>query len=143
MEARRWEAVVVSRALALSALPPDVQAKLLKGGKKRSAEPTRVALFLAALADQGLPKPVREFRFAPNRKFRADFAWPAWLLLCEMEGGVFTRQAHGSITGLLRDIEKYNLAATLGYRVIRCVPKDLTSDAFLATIRAALTWHQP
>ena len=133
------------RSVPLAALPLDVQAKFRRAPTRRNAEPSRVAQFLKLLKEHGLPQPHREFKFAEQhgRKFRADFAWPAWQLLLEQEGGIFTRQAHGSITGLLRDLEKYNLAATLGYRVIRCVPAKLCTDEMLATIRSALNYHAP
>ena len=60
----------------------------------------------------GLPaEPVTEYVFCPYRKYRFDYAWPDYHVALEKEGGVFTRQAHGSVTGILRDIDKYNLAA--------------------------------
>lgn len=66
-----------------------------------------------------------EFRFHPTRKWRADFHVPP-LILVEVEGGVYhARSGHRSVTGILRDIEKYNASAALGYRIIRVSEKDL------------------
>ena len=36
----------------------------------------------------GLPPPVTEYRFHPERRWRADFAWPEKKLLVEVDGGV-------------------------------------------------------
>ena len=65
------------------------------------------------------PEPVREHRFHPDRGWRFDFAWPEHLVAVECEGGIYTGQAHGSISGILRDIGKYNAATELGWRVFR------------------------
>jgi hypothetical protein len=70
---------------------------------------------------------VTEFKFCETRKFKSDYFIPELMLLIESEGGIFTKQAHGSIKGILRDIEKYNLATILGYRILRYQPKDLIS----------------
>ena len=83
--------------------------------------------FLFQLKAVGLPEPECEYRFAPPRKYRFDFAWPERNVAVELEGGIFTRQAHGSVTGILRDIEKYNLATSLGWRVFRVTP-DMVKD---------------
>lgn len=79
-----------------------------------------------------------EYQFCPGRKFKADWAVPGERLLVELEGGVFTRQAHGSITGILRDIEKYRLAAIHGWFVMRFLPseaKDGTAAKLLREYR--------
>jgi very-short-patch-repair endonuclease len=68
---------------------------------------------------------VEEFPFALPRKFKADWAVVGERLLVEIEGGVFTRQAHGSITGIKRDMEKYNLAAINGWFVLRFRPDEI------------------
>ena len=61
----------------------------------------------------------RQYAYVPGRKFRADFAWPASRLLVEIQGGVFTGQAHGSVKGVLADIERLNLATLNGWRLLR------------------------
>lgn len=79
----------------------------------------------AYLREFHIPEPVMEHQFCPTRKFRFDFAWPEQKLALEVEGGVFIRGAHGSISGIMRDMEKYNLAALYGWRVLRVVPEKL------------------
>ena len=70
---------------------------------------------------------IPEFKFHPVRKWKADYFIPSLKLLIEKEGGVYTHGAHGSVSGILRDIEKYNSATILGYSIIRVLPKDLIS----------------
>lgn len=86
----------------------------------------------------GIPAPVAEFRFHPTRKWRADFAWPDAKVLLEVEGGIFIQGRHSRGTGMQKDMEKYNNAALLGYRVLRCTPKTLTDPATFEMLRAAL-----
>lgn len=67
----------------------------------------------------------QEYRFHPKRRYRADFALLSHKILIEIEGGVFTKQAHGSVSGILRDMEKYTLAAVHGWRVLRYTPGNI------------------
>ena len=66
-----------------------------------------------ALSDK-LPPFICEYRFDDVRKFRFDFAWPDLKFAVELEGGIFTRGAHSSPMGILRDMDKGNLAVMLG-----------------------------
>jgi hypothetical protein len=66
------------------------------------------ALFLALLRRERLPLPVPEYRFAPPRRWRTDYAWPLAKLALEVEGGVWTNGRHTRGTGFLKDIAKYN-----------------------------------
>lgn len=98
-------------------------------------------IVLAYFTECGLPAPVLEFRFHPDRKFQFDFAWPDHKVALEIEGGIWTRGAHGRGSGIKRDMEKYNLAASNGWFVLRCVPDELcmaeTVQMVQDTIRAA------
>jgi very-short-patch-repair endonuclease len=93
-----------------------------------------------------LPEPEREFRFYPLRMWRADFAWPDHKLLVELEGGIFAKfqrrgQAfgwHQSVERMLGDIEKYNMAVLLGFRVLRYSGKEVRSGLALREIKCAL-----
>ena len=90
-------------------------------------------------AVQGLPVPVPEFRFAPPRRWRFDWAWPEHLLALERNGGVFIRGKHSRGKGQLNDFEKWTEAAALGWRIIHCVPDDLESQRVLEALVRALT----
>lgn len=79
------------------------------------------------LSQMKLPVPVKEHVFHPTRKWRFDYAWPEYKVALEVEGGIWMRGrgAHSRPQGIERDIEKYNAAVVLGWRVLRVVPTDL------------------
>lgn len=87
----------------------------------------------------GLPQPVAEHRFATPRKWRFDYAWPDRLVALEVEGGVWTGGRHVSGAGFVRDIEKYNAAAVLGWRVLRCQPRDLQRSQIYGLLKSAMS----
>ena len=63
--------------------------------------------------------PEREYMFAKPRKWRFDFAFPEQKIAVECEGGVFTNGRHTRGSGFVKDAEKYNMAAALGWFVFR------------------------
>ena len=88
----------------------------------------------------------REYRFAPPRRFRADFyVRGRWAdsddarkgLLVEVDGGAFVGGRHSTGTGMENDCEKASLAAVAGYRVIRCTPRQVKSGECLRWIEQA------
>ncbi len=76
---------------------------------------------------EDLPRVREQYECVPGRKFTADFAFPEQRLAVWVEGGVFTGQAHGSVSGILKDIERANAYAIAGWRVMRFSAKDLTA----------------
>jgi very-short-patch-repair endonuclease len=85
---------------------------------------------------------VRQHRYVPDRKFAADFAFPASWLLIEVQGGIFmARGAHAGPAAAKKDMERLNLATVNGWRVLQFGPHHLTKRALpdtLDLIRAAL-----
>lgn len=96
-------------------------------------------LFLALVKRAKLPAPVPEYRFDPKRRWRADYAWPEHRVILEVEGGVWTNGRHTRGAGFLRDVAKYNRAAVLGYRLLRCTPRGLHDLETITMLAAALT----
>ena len=86
----------------------------------------------------GLPEPVREHRFAPPRRWRADFAFVDAHVLVEVEGGRWVGGRHTSPTGFAADCEKYNTAALMGWAVLRVTPEMVSDGTALAYIERAL-----
>ena len=68
---------------------------------------------------------VKEYKFHPVRKWRFDYAIPKHKIALEVEGGVWTGGRHTSSTGFLKDMEKYNTATSMGWRVFRTTPDEL------------------
>lgn len=75
----------------------------------------------------GVRVPVEEYRFAPPRRWRFDYAWPMQKVALEVEGGVFTRGRHTRGKGFMNDMAKYNAATLAGWRVFRVTPDQLLS----------------
>ncbi|HXD22894.1 MAG TPA: hypothetical protein VN613_06005 [Gemmatimonadaceae bacterium] len=96
------------------------------------------AEFIALCWQRGLNIPVRECRFTQDRRWAFDFAWPYYLVAVEQEGGVWTMGRHSRGAGMVKDMEKYNRAAVLGWAVLRVTPDQLLSDETLALIGQAL-----
>ena len=98
-------------------------------------------IVFAYFKSEKIPTPVTEHQFALSigRKWRFDFAWPDHKLALEVEGGIWTRGAHGRGTGIKRDIEKYNTAALLGWMVLRVTPENLCMLETVRMIKQMLT----
>ena len=91
------------------------------------------------LKDSGLPAPVREFKFLPDRKYRFDFAWPSqaivgapgWRLAVEIEGLTAQGGRHQRKDGFVNDAEKYRLALEQCWMVHRIPSTTLVKGASL------------
>lgn len=78
----------------------------------------------------GLPF-VKEYRFHPVRRWRADFALVQEKILIEVEG---MGGRHQSAKGFREDASKYLAAACLGFIVIRCTVAQACSGEALEAI---------
>jgi len=94
-------------------------------------------LLLLHLRAAGLPEPQTEYRFAPPRRWRFDFAWPAAMLAVEVEGGSWIYGRHVRGRGFEADCEKYNAAVLLGWRILRFTPAMIESGLALSAVKAA------
>ena len=64
-------------------------------------------------------KPQTEVKFHPLRKWRFDFCFPEKMLALEIEGAVYSSGRHTRGSGFIKDIDKYNNAAILEWKVFR------------------------
>jgi very-short-patch-repair endonuclease len=101
-----------------------------KTAGKRSKGPSDLEVLFAnlwAIAGDRTRRPVREYRFAENRGWRFDFAWPdsGVKVAVELEGGVWTGGRHTRGAGFIADCEKYNFASEIGWVVLRYTRDDL------------------
>lgn len=94
----------------------------------------RALTFAALCRAHGIPLPTAEYRFAPPRRWRFDYAWPRHRVALEVEGGVWVYGRHNRAAGFVRDMEKYNEAAARGWRVVRCLPRDICTEKTLNLI---------
>lgn len=83
----------------------------------------------------------REYVFHQSRRWRFDFALVEHLIAIEIEGAIWQRGGggHSHPSGIESDIEKYNAAAVLGWRVFRFMPdKHVASGVAIAMIDEVL-----
>jgi len=72
-----------------------------------------------------------EFKFSKSRKFRSDIAIPNHKIAIEYEGIFSLKSRHTTLKGYTMDTEKYNLATTEGWKVLRYTAlnyKNLEND---------------
>lgn len=79
----------------------------------------------------GLPEPMAEYRFHDKRKWRVDWCFVAEKVALEVEGGAWVGGRHTRGAGFLKDCEKYNTLACLGYRLIRVTPQQIENGEAL------------
>lgn len=92
---------------------------------------------LAQIREAKLPEPEREVRFS-YRRFRFDFAWSEPKIALEVEGGVWVSGRHGSGKGMDSDATKYNIAALLGWKVIRVTTNMVRDGRAIEFVKQAL-----
>lgn len=85
-----------------------------------------------------LPKPAREYRFHPERKWRFDFAWPEHKVALEIDGGTWGGGRHTRGAGFEEDCHKLNAAAVLGWRVLRATGGMVHDGTAINTLEALL-----
>ena len=88
-------------------------------------------LYEHLLAGEWINDYQREYRFAPPRRWRFDFAWPDKKLAVEIEGGVWSKGRHTRGKGFINDCDKYNAAVLLGWRVLRFTDKHLNDGNYI------------
>ena len=87
--------------------------------------------------------PEREHRFAPPRRWRFDFAWPALMVAAEAEGGTWVDGRHTTGSGFRADCEKYNAAVELGWRVLRFTGAEIEDGSAVLQLGRVLTTVTP
>ena len=82
---------------------------------------------------------VREYKFCPTRRWRADFVFVDQKLIVEVEGGIWTDGRHTRGKGFEKDCEKYNSAVIAGFRVLRVTGDQIKTGQALDWVEQALT----
>lgn len=111
--------------------------------KKAKEKALQDIKFRAYCKSVGIPEPRAEVQFHSTRKWRFDYAWPQYRVALEIEGGVFTGGRHTSGVGFVKDAEKYNYAACMGWAVLRCMPRTLCTGETMAYIAQAIKVQTP
>jgi very-short-patch-repair endonuclease len=70
----------------------------------------------------------KEKRFHPTRRWRFDFVVLGIdKVAIEVEGGIFSKGRHTRGSGYIGDMEKYNEAALMGWKVLRYPAHDIST----------------
>ncbi len=95
----------------------------------------------AALAlwakDCGVAVPVKEYRFAPPRRWRFDYCWPDQKVALEVNGGAWVSGRHTRAVGYGKDLEKLNAAQLAGWIVLQFTPQQLKTSVVADGLRDA------
>jgi very-short-patch-repair endonuclease len=122
----------------------NLSTKKVKRPKTQKKKPKPETDFFTLLCKSKLKVTcVKEYRFHPIRKWRFDYAFPEYKVALEVEGGIWTGGRHVNPKGFLGDVEKYNTATLMGWRVYRTTPKDLRSLATLKMLESAIFGYNP
>jgi hypothetical protein len=89
-----------------------------------------ICLYLDSLGEEY----VLEYKFHPTRKWRFDIALPNKMIAIEIEGGTWVLGRHNNPTSFERELEKYNAAVCLGWKVLRFTPGMTKSGVVYDTI---------
>lgn len=108
-----------------------------KRGREASAR--KAEQFIELCRRLRLPEiPVAEHRFHPSRMWRFDLAFPRHKIAIEIQGGAFIGGRHNRGGGFIKDMEKMNAAAILGWRIIYRTPADFMSDETVELVQDAM-----
>lgn len=78
----------------------------------------------------------REFYFSTERLYRFDYAIPEYKVAIECNGGIWAKgnSGHSSGKGIMRDMDKNNLAQSLGWNLISVTPGQLMTSYTIGLI---------
>lgn len=132
---QEWLVAYQKRQKASQKATIEAAGPLPKRPKLPKSDPGRSEnLLFAQIEAAALPLPELEFRFHPARKWRADLAWPSLKILLEIDGAIWAGGRHVHPAGFLKDMEKSNAAAILGYRTIRTTPQEVKNGSALKLV---------
>lgn len=92
----------------------------------------------------GMQCPIPEWRFHPTRRWRFDWAFIESMLAVEIDGGVWLKGGgrHNRGSGYLKDCEKFNTAACMGWRILKFTPQQVASGECYEIVKKAMEWKR-
>lgn len=99
--------------------------EIAKKKKSESSKNHKLDPFIMFVKQELNIELVPEFKFHSSRKWRFDYAIPEIKIAIECEGGIWTRGRHTRGKGYKADMEKYNAAVELGWKLLRFTPDEL------------------
>nr|WP_312324537.1 DUF559 domain-containing protein [Acinetobacter oleivorans] len=113
---------------------PNQKNKKRRSAKQGTRQPSEGETVLATHLKACKISFEQEYKFHPIRKWRADFFITGTKILVEVEGGIWSGGRHTRGKGYLGDMEKYNEAAAMGYKVLRFSTEQVKSGLALKKI---------
>lgn len=95
----------------------------VKAKDKISHEKRFIDAFLESFCKEHGLELSREHKFSEERKFRFDWSINSLMIAVEYEGIYSGKSRHTTMSGYSKDTEKYNIAASLGWKVYRYTAK--------------------
>ena len=97
-------------------------------------------IFIAYIRYELKVELVKEYKFHPTRRWRFDYATadPALKIAIEVEGAVWTNGRHTRGSGFIKDMEKYNTAASMGWTILRVTPDEKLAAKTVDLLRKTL-----
>ena len=109
-----------------------------KGKKRRSVKGQRVQSEGEVILARDLRalkiRFEQQYKFHPERNWRADFLITGTKILVEVEGGIWSGGRHTRGKGYIADMEKYNAAAVMGFKVLRFDTQQVKSGLAIKQI---------
>lgn len=102
--------------------------------KKPNQPPPEVILLGIHLTELGYRNFKREVSFVDDRDWRFDFALEQRRVAIEIEGGIWTSGRHVRGRGYQEDLDKYNRATAIGWRIFRFSVEDVLTGKARATL---------
>lgn len=143
----------MKRSVTLKQVSSFLSSEEMKQIKKVQASNEKI-LFANHIKQATGFKPVSEFRFTKERRWRLDYAIPELKIAIEVEGGRFKKTTyydkkagkfrthiggrHNTATGFKNDMEKYNELAALGWLLVRTTPEELFSAQTLNIVQRCI-----
>ena len=87
-----------------------------------------------------LPVPERQFAFAKSvgRRYKADFAWPDFGLIAEVQGGLWVLGRHSRPLYVWREWRRTMIAQLLGYKVLFFATEEVHDGTAVNAIHQVL-----
>jgi len=108
--------------------------KQFKKQIKKQLKEAKQKILINKFIDNSLPAPVLEYRFYPDRKWKIDIAYPGLKIGIEIEGGLWIYGRHNRPASMIKDMEKYNKMAEMGWYLLRYQPNKIDFQQIHRTI---------
>lgn len=115
----KWTREAVSQHINRLKQQDSIDGKKPTTKKKRVTSESKGIKHIKAVLDDLQLDYILEHEFSNVRKFRFDIALLNYKIAIEYEGVFSAKSRHTTVTGYSRDAEKYNLASSLGWKVLR------------------------